>query len=253
MDATSGTHRIGRPDYNSIAGFYRKHWCSHYHAGLTAMLERLLLARLAPGARILDVCCGTGTVARRLAGRGFAVTGLDASVEMLRYAAKEVPQARLLAADARAFDLPPMFDGALCTFDSLSYMIEDEDLERVFANVRAALIPGGVFVFDLSLAEAYRSEWHRSCSIVEDDEACFVRGVYNEDQQLGHTLITHFHANGVWERTDVVFVARCRAPGEVLRALECAGFAERQCYRTDVDEELRGYLGPGRACFVATK
>ncbi len=139
MRALPRSDMISRPDYNPIASFYRNHWCMHYHAGLLAMLDRLLLTRLAPGSRILDICCGTGTLARSLVNRGFAVTGIDASEEMLRYAVKEGPQAGFLAADVRAFHLPPVFDGALCTFDSLSYMIDDEDLERTLANVRAAL------------------------------------------------------------------------------------------------------------------
>ncbi len=243
----------GRPDYNPIATFYRRHWCAHYHAGLLAMLGRLLLTRLAPGSRILDICCGTGTVAQDLVRRGFAVTGMDASEEMLRYAIQEVPKAEFLLADARTFDLPPEYDAAICTFDSLSYMLNPEDLQRVFSNVHAALRPGGVMVFDLSLEEAYKTEWQRSCSIVEDDEACFVRGSYDERERLGRTLITRFDRNGTWERTDVVFLTRCHTPEEVLNALDRSGFAEQVCHRSDRDEDLRRDLGPGRACFVAKK
>ena len=40
-------------------------------------------------------------------------------------------------------------DAAICTFDSLSYILNPEDLQRVFSNVHAALRPGGVMVFDL--------------------------------------------------------------------------------------------------------
>jgi SAM-dependent methyltransferase len=253
MSISAQPNATGRPDYNPIAAFYRKHWCTHYHTGLLSMLARVLLSRLRPGARVLDVCCGTGTVARDLVSRGFSVTGMDASEEMLRYAAKEVPQAEFLLGDARAFFLAPEFDAALCTFDSLSYMLNTEDLERVFSNVRAALRSGGLFVFDLSLEEAYRTEWQRSCTIVEDDEGSFVRGDYDERERVGRTLITTFHRNGVWERTDVTFMARCYSPEEVLRALERSGFAESSCLRSDDDPELHHDLGPARACFVAQR
>jgi SAM-dependent methyltransferase len=243
----------GRPDYNPSAAFYRKHWCSHYHEGLLSMLARVLLSRLTPGAVILDVCCGAGTVARNLVSRGFAVTGVDASDEMLRYAARDVPKARFLVRDARAFDLPSEFDAAICTFDSLSYMLDREDLMRVFSCVRAALKPGGLFVFDLSLEETYKSEWLQSCAVVEEDEASFVRGTYDAHERIGHTNITTFHRNGVWERTDVSFMARCYSPEEVLTALERSGFAGASCSRSDDNPELRSDLGPARACFVAQK
>lgn len=249
----AGIVAAGRPDYNRIAAFYRKHWCGHYHSGLTGMLERAVLAQLPDGAAILDLCCGTGTVARYLVQRGFSVTGVDASEQMLRYAREDVPEAEFLVADAEAFRLPAVFDAAVCTFDSLSYLLEQEALVRAFSNVYNALRPKGTFVFDLSLEDAYKSEWQESCSIVEPDEACFVRGSYNESERMGRTLITTFHRNDSWERTDVEFLVRCHSPEQVLEALEKARFTDCRCHRSHDDEELRRELGPGRACFVAKK
>jgi demethylmenaquinone methyltransferase/2-methoxy-6-polyprenyl-1,4-benzoquinol methylase len=45
------------------------------------------LARVTPGARALDLCCGTGDLAFALARRGAVVTGLDFSAQMLAVAA----------------------------------------------------------------------------------------------------------------------------------------------------------------------
>ncbi len=120
------------PDYNSIAGFYQTHWCGHYHPGLLAMLQRLVINRLPPRARILDVCCGTGTVARHLAAHGFRITGVDASAEMLHFAREQVPDAEFIIADVRNFAVASVFDVALCTFDSLSYMLSRQELLSTF-------------------------------------------------------------------------------------------------------------------------
>lgn len=253
MDIMAHLTTDSRPDYSLIAEFYYKHWCEHYHPGLLAMLNRLLLTRLAPGARVLDVCCGTGTVARSLVRRGFRVTGVDASEEMLRYSIRDVPEAEFLAADARAFRLPSVFDAAICTFDSLSYFIGPHDLDRVFSNVNHALQAGGLFVFDVSLEEAYKGEWGRSCSIVENDEAYFVRGSYDDSNRIGRTLITGFHRNGGWVRNDVQFLTRCHGQSEILDGLTRAGFTDIQCHRSDEDTNLRAEIGCGRACFVAAK
>src|SRR5438270_6369056 len=211
-------HTAAKPDYDSIASFYQTHWCGHYHPGLIAMLQRLVTNNLVPSARILDVCCGTGTVARDLAARGFRVTGIDASPEMLHYAHEQVPDAEFIIADAREFAVAPVFDAAICTFDSLSYMLSRDELSCVFANIFAALRPAGVFVFDLSLEETYKREWQRTCSVVEDDEAFFIRGSYDERDRLGRTLITRFHRNGAWVRTDVEFVVRCHELEEICHA-----------------------------------
>src|SRR3954454_9707739 len=107
------------PDYDSIADFYQKHWCSHYHSGLVAMLDRYLLSYVSPPARILDLCCGTGKLAGVLAGRGYRVTGVDSSAAMLKCAVEDVPSEEFLVRDARDFSFELPFDAAVCTFDSL--------------------------------------------------------------------------------------------------------------------------------------
>jgi len=241
------------PDYDSIADFYQKHWCSHYHPGLLAMLDRYLLSDVRPPARILDLCCGTGKLAGLLADRGYRVTGVDSSPAMLRCAVQDVPSAEFLVRDAREFSFEHPFDAAVCTFDSLSYFLTALELQRVFTNVCEALTPGSRFVFDLSLEETYKSEWNQTCSLVEDEEACFIRGTYDEHSRLGKTLITRFHQDSVWKRTDTVFLARCWRPEDVLLLLKQAGFSRQTYHSSDHDEELRNQLGRSRAAFAAVR
>lgn len=240
-------------DYNPIAGFYRKHWCSHYHRGLVAMVERLLLCNIRPGSRILDVCCGTGLIARHLTDKGFRVTGVDASAGMLAFAREEVPEGDFRNADARCFVVPERCEGAVCTFDSLSYMLTEEDLGGVFESVNGALEPGGTFLFDLSLEGAYRSEWGRECAIVEEGEAHFVRGSYDPLRRMGTTRVTSFVRNGSWNRVDATFLTRCHDPETVVACLRGSGFAAAAWWESDGDARLLAELGPGRACFLANK
>lgn len=255
MAATLSTAvRNDTADYNTIAGFYQRHWCTHYHDGLWRMVDRLLLQGLPRGAAVLDVCCGTGTIARRLAQEGFLVTGIDASEEMLRFARENIPKGDFFAADVRAFRLPSQYAGALCTFDSLSYLLTLEDLTAAFRNVHGALLPGGSFLFDLSLEAAYLTEWGQKCTIMEEDEAHFLRGNYGPENRLGETWLTSFvRRDGIWTRSDTHLVARCHSPREVLGCLEAAGFASRRWYQSDEDPCLLSELGAKRACFLATK
>jgi len=71
----------------------------------------LALAQVQPGARAIDLCCGTGDVAQLLARRGAVVVGLDFSAPMLEIArrrAKSHPRARLwwIRGDALRIPLP---------------------------------------------------------------------------------------------------------------------------------------------------
>jgi SAM-dependent methyltransferase len=101
--------------------------------------------------RILDIGCGTGEHARRLALPGRTVVGVDASEAMIRIArAKSVaPQPEYHVADVRTLRLERRFDAALMMFAVLGYLAAPDDLERAFAAVREHLDPGGLFAFDV--------------------------------------------------------------------------------------------------------
>src|SRR5512140_1766318 len=90
-------------EYDKFAWFYRKDWGAEYHLEAREAYERVVFPRLRQGDRVLDLCCGTGDLSRILFHRGYSVTGLDGSEEMLRYAREGTPAVEFLAGDARAF------------------------------------------------------------------------------------------------------------------------------------------------------
>ncbi|WP_310726452.1 class I SAM-dependent methyltransferase [Streptomyces sp. N2A] len=110
----------------------------HYH--------RLLLRQLPPHCRTaLDVGCGTGRFARRLAGRGIDVHAVDPSAEALARARAATagtpggPPVRYQQADAARLQLPPGHYDFISCLASLHHM----PFETV-STLRAALAPGGV-------------------------------------------------------------------------------------------------------------
>ena len=148
-------------DYDALAWFYDRYWGSRFHDAAAPALERLLYRGVPPGARVLDLCCGSGHASERLARRGYMVVGVDRSLAMLRLAQRRVPQAALICADATAFSIAPVCAAALCTFDSVNHVMTDTAVCELFQRVNAALEPGGPFVFDVNTDDAYRCEWAR--------------------------------------------------------------------------------------------
>jgi SAM-dependent methyltransferase len=135
------------------------------------ILPRLsaLLARHAPQARRLaDLGIGTGTLVIALARRGFEVVGVDVSRPMLDVARGKVAAAglaravTLLEADVRELALEPSLDAAVCVYTVVNQLAGDGDLDRLLAGVHRALVPEGVFVFEVNLPAAYARFWSGS-------------------------------------------------------------------------------------------
>lgn len=104
--------------------------------------------------RILDVGCGIGRIAGPLASRGYAVTGLDISVEALLTANRRAPGPWYVALDQRHIgQMRWVFDSALFLWNSLGFVGRTTDLETL-AGVAAGVRPGGKVVFDL-----YHPDW----------------------------------------------------------------------------------------------
>jgi ubiquinone/menaquinone biosynthesis C-methylase UbiE len=86
---------------------------------------------LQPGGSILDVGCGTGRHSIELAKRGYTVTGLDLSSEMLSMAAIAAKAAGVdvdwIHSDATHFSLPRKYDGAVCLCEGAFGLLGQRD------------------------------------------------------------------------------------------------------------------------------
>lgn len=105
-------------------------------------------AHLPPGARVLELGCGTGTTALRLADAATAIEACDFSEEMIaiareRAAAAEADTVAFRCADPLAAGAPTSEFDAVLAFNLLHLI---DDLDGELAAIRARLRPGGVFI-----------------------------------------------------------------------------------------------------------
>ena len=113
------------------------------HSFVWKMAEDLLgLLTAKPGEKILDIGCGTGHMAAKIAESGALVTGLDRSPEMVRQAQAAYPGIRFEVGDATAIPLGGPFD-AVFSNATLHWIKEPE---RTVAEISRLLRPGGRFV-----------------------------------------------------------------------------------------------------------
>ena len=101
---------------------------------------------LPPGATILDIGCGGGApVAARFISRGFALTGVDSSPNLIARARERLPKAEWRVADMRRLALGRRFD-ALLAWHSLFHLAAD-DQRAMFPVFAAHAAPGALLMF----------------------------------------------------------------------------------------------------------
>jgi SAM-dependent methyltransferase len=106
-----------------------------------------------PVRTILDLGCGTGNHALRLAATGFEVVGVDRSADMLRIAEQKTSaggaHVRWHHADLRDMALQERFDAVLMMFAVLGYQTENQDVLKALRTARRHLHTNGVLVGDV--------------------------------------------------------------------------------------------------------
>ncbi|MFH9002184.1 class I SAM-dependent methyltransferase [Streptomyces afghaniensis] len=113
--------------------------------------------------RVLDLGCGTGVFALLLAERGVDVVGVDPAGASLDVARGKPGGERVRWIHGDATTLPPLTaDLATMTGNAAQAVVDPEDWQRTLRGARAALRPGGRFVFETRVpARRAWEEWNR--------------------------------------------------------------------------------------------
>ena len=145
---------------------------------------------------VLDLGCGTGKMTRLLQKAGYDMIGADASEEMLGIAKEqegEDSSILYLNQDMRELELYGTVKAVISICDSMNYIVEEEELLKVFSLVNNYLDPGGIFLFDLNTLYKYREILGEQTICENREEGSFIwENYYDDTTQVNEYDLTLF-------------------------------------------------------------
>ena len=199
--------------YQAFAELYDELMNDVDYEGWADYYVRLLSIYGVRGGKVCECACGTGSLTIPLHRRGFQMTGVDVSQEMLWQAAQKTRRQGIaipyVRQDMRALNLHRPMDAVLATCDGVNYLLTEEDLTAFFRAAYRAIRPGGAFIFDVStpyklknvlcsgllgedrenITYLWQNSWHEKRQTVELDLTFFVRdedGKYRRIDERQH-------------------------------------------------------------------
>jgi SAM-dependent methyltransferase len=193
-------------------------------------IARLIRAEHASARTVLDVACGTGEHARRLAADyGYAVDGLDLNPAFLRLARAKHPAGRFFEADMTGFQLPGRYDVIICMFSSIGYVQTLPRLERTLRAFRGHLAPGGVILVEPWFPPGILADGHHSTRSAEIPGGSVERSSTTRiDGRMSYIRFEYrFHEGGRVRHASEDHELGLFTEEETLRAFTAAGLDAR--------------------------
>jgi glycine/sarcosine N-methyltransferase len=187
------------------------------------------------GKGILDIGCGTGSLAVALGRHGFRVAGIDLDAAMVKQAedkGRGLPYLSFRQLDMRSLSgmfSPSSFDGILCFGNTLVHLKDREEVLGVCRTSKALLKSGGKFLLQILNYDRILVARLPGLPTIENDRVKFQRLYrYNDDGSILFRTVLTVKATDLVVENEVPLYPLGR--GEVETMLSEAGFAQIRIY-----------------------
>ncbi|NEW05144.1 class I SAM-dependent methyltransferase [Paenibacillus sp. SYP-B3998] len=189
---------------------------------------------------LVDLGCGTGTLAIPLALEGYRVTGIDLSEDMLAVAEQKAEQRstllkngslRWVQQDLREWGIGEQVDAAISFCDCINYLLEEEEIIQTFQQTYDGLKPGGLFLFDVHTPEQLFAYAESQPFFLDEEDVSYIWTSELDDErvQIEHNLtifVQDKEGSDRFRRIDEMHVQRAYPLGWLEQQLHEVGFKE---------------------------
>ena len=239
--------------YEALAASYDSLTYDVDYEKILQFYERLFRRYHLQPQTVLDLACGTGSLSVLLAGRGYRVLGADRSEEMLMEASRKAAQMEgnapyFICQPMQRLRLPQPVDAVVCCLDSINYLTKPADCARAFVRVFQALLPGGVFIFDINTPYKLKGLDGQVFLDENEDTYCVWRAEFDDKKNICFYGMDLFQREGeVWFRSSEEHAEYAYSPDELERYLREAGFTRVERFadrklKAPEETELRIYF-----------
>ncbi|WP_125546228.1 class I SAM-dependent DNA methyltransferase [Levilactobacillus lindianensis] len=186
---------------------------------------------------LLDLACGSGRLGVLLAQKGYQVSGLDLSEEMLALASKHAAEAEitmpLMAGDMLDLSMIGTYQTVTCFADSFCYLPDLDAVTQAFHQVEQHLAVGGKFLFDVITPHQTDDVYPGYMYNYVDDERAFIwtsYGIEDEPHAAEHdlTFFTQNEETGDYRKVTELHHERTYDLADYRQALAQAGLTVKR-------------------------
>ena len=252
--------------FGKYAQYYDLFYRDKNYADEADYVDRLIRKHHPDSSTLLDLGCGTGQHDLLLARKGYQVTGVDRSEEMLRVARQQSQSTEtedtappcFHHGDVRDFRLQTTFDVVISLFHVVSYQPTNADLRNILNTAAAHLKPGGIFIFDCWYGPGVLQDLPKvGIKEFEDDRVSITRiaipTVHEHDNLVDikyHLIVRHKNSKKIEEIKEIHRMRYLFRP-ELLMLMEDTGFA--QIGFSEFLKETMPGNAPWNVCLVGRK
>lgn len=222
--------------YEALAGCYDRFTTDVDYGAWADFIEKQIQRRHLTAKRVLDLACGTGSLTYELASRGYEMTGVDLSYEMLSVAEEKnrdvhPTQPAFFCQPMQRLLLPQPVDVCVCCLDSVNYVTKPLQLQRAFSRVYETLNDGGLFLFDINTPEKLTGLDGQMFLDETEDAYCVWRAEYSVRRRICTYFMDIFEQTGdLWQRETELHEEYAYEPAELTAFLQQAGFMKIRQY-----------------------